>query len=75
MFSYTISETATKEVFTQVCKTIEKHICCDKEALIEDVDGTLIQIYSTVNGKIKVYNDYEVNAVYIDSEMNLDDLF
>lgn len=40
-----------------------------------DVDGSVIQIYYRGKDKIKVYNDYEVDAVYIDSEVNLDVLF
>ena len=40
-----------------------------------DVDGSIIRTYNSDNGKIKVYNDYEVDAVYIDSEINLDGLF
>ncbi len=75
MFSYTISKTADNTVFREACKSIEKHIGCDKETLIEDVDGSQIQIYSTADGEIKVYNDYEVDAVYIDSEINLENLF
>ena len=43
-----------------------------KEKNLEDVDGTLIRIYITPSGKIKVYNDYEVDAVYVDSDVKLD---
>lgn len=41
---------------------------------IIDVDGSTIQKYTSPNGNIKVSNDYEVDAVYIDSEVNLDDI-
>lgn len=41
---------------------------------IIDVDGTIIQKYTSPNGNIMVSNDYEIDAVYIDSEVNLDDI-
>lgn len=43
-----------------------------KERLLEDVDETQIQIYHGSSGEIKVVNDYEVDAVYVDSEVSLD---
>ena len=45
------------------------------EKLLEDVDGTQIQIYNTPDGKIKVFNDYEVGAVYVDSEIELKEIY
>ena len=44
-----------------------------KEKLLIDVDGSLIQVYYTDSKKIKVLNDYEVDAVYIESEKELSD--
>lgn len=41
---------------------------------IIDVDGSIIQKYASPKGDIKVCNDYEVDAVYIDSEVNIDDI-
>lgn len=73
MFSYNISSTADSKAFEEVCSLIEANLKnLSKEKLLEDVDGTQIQIYTTANGKIKVYNDYEVDAVYADSEIDLD---
>lgn len=72
MFSYTIAKNADRKAFARVCNLIESKIKnIEKEELLEDVDGSLIQIYTTPNGKIKIYNDYDVDAVYIDSEINL----
>lgn len=72
MFSYNIEKKANKPAFEKICakiKAIVKGITNDE--LLTDVDGTQIQIYYTTNGTIKVYNDYEVDAVYIDSEVEL----
>ena len=76
MFSYTISKKASLKEFEQICILIEATFRNIKKAeVLEDVDGSLIQIYTTSNGEIKVYNDYDVDAVYIDSEQNLDLMF
>lgn len=72
MFSYNISKNADQGAFFNTCSLIESKVKdIKKEKLLEDVDGTQIQIYTTPNGKIKVFNDYEVGAVYVDSEKDL----
>ena len=73
MFTYNIAKEANKAAFDNACALIETYLGnFKKENLLEDVDGTQIQIYDTPNGKIKVYNDYEVDAVYVDSDVNLE---
>ena len=72
MFTYNISKNAEQKAFSNACALIEAEFKdIKKENLLEDVDGTQIQIYNTPEGKIKVFNDYEVDAVYVDSEINL----
>lgn len=73
MFSYNIYTQASEKEFNEACKLIEVVMPgIKKNELLEDVDGTQIQIYYYNNKKIKVMNDYEVDAVYIDSEIPLD---
>ena len=73
MFKYNIYKEADNSKFEAVCMKIENGIKgLDIEKPLIDVDGSVIQIYNSGNHKIKVYNDYEVDAVYIDSEVNLD---
>lgn len=73
MYSYNISKFADNNAFQKACRLIESRLSAvEKEKLLEDVDGTQIQIYDTANGEIKVVNDYEVDAVYVDSDINLD---
>lgn len=73
MFSYNIAKNADKKAFDHACALIEaKANNIKKETILVDVDGTQIQIYNTPSGSIKVYNDYDVDAVYVDSELNLD---
>lgn len=75
MYSYNISKVADNAAFKKACNTIETTIKdYTKKAMLTDVDGSLIQVYETPNGKITVFNDYEVDAVYADSEVNLDKL-
>lgn len=76
MFKYNIHKEADNSKFEEACKKIENSIKdLNVEKPLIDVDGSVIQIYSSGNDKIKVYNDYEVDAVYIDSEVNIDELF
>ena len=75
MFSYNIAKSFSEKAFADACSKIESHVQgFRKEKLLEDFDGTKIQIYNTPDGKIKVYNDFEVDAVYVDSEVNLSDV-
>lgn len=75
MFSYNIAKNADNKAFEDICTLIESKVTnIKKEKVLEDVEGTQIQIYNASGGKIKVYNDYEVDAVYIDSEIDLKDI-
>ena len=72
MFSYNIAKVADNQAFQKVCADIESKMRgIQKESLLVDVDGTLIQIYKASGGSIKVVNDYEVDAVYADSDIDL----
>jgi hypothetical protein len=72
MFSYNISREADNKAFKTACSSVETHLKNYKKAdLVVDVDGSVIQTYTTPNGSIKIYNDYEVDAVYCDSEIDL----
>ena len=75
MFSYNIHKEADAKAFERACTRIEKGVPgIKKDKILEDVDGTLIQVYHTPDGKIKVVNDYEVDAVYAESDIDLKDI-
>lgn len=75
MYTYNIAKIADEKAFVHACSLIEsKFKGLTKEKLLNDVDGTQIQIYTSRTGKIKVINDYEVDAVYIDSDIDLGDI-
>lgn len=76
IYSYTVNMEANRKIFLESCKKIEDNLPVTKAEPIEDVDGSIIQHYHYDGKKITLYNDYEdVNAVYIDSEVDLDDIF
>lgn len=72
MFEYTTNLTVDHEIFNRTCHTIQKNC---KDAKIEDylvdVDGSEIMLFSTPKGKIKVFNDCDIDAVYVESEIPL----
>ena len=72
MYTYNIMKQADEKIFYNICKRIEAGIeNVEKKQLLEDVDGTLIQLYDIGGKEIKVVNDIEVDAVYVDSEIPL----
>lgn len=75
MYEYNVCPTASNERFTEMCHHIEQSIPgIVKEDLLIDVDGTGIQRYSMDGKKIMVLNDYDVDAVYIESEIEIAEL-
>ena len=75
-FSYNIEKFADEKAFVRACSMIEAGVSnITKEKLLEDVDGTLIQIYKVAGGEIVVFNDYEIDAVFVDSDVDLGDVF
>ena len=72
MYEYNICNVYDQEIFKKQCNAIEKHIPnLTKENLLDDVDGSQIQIY-LINGssKIKVINDKMIGIeVHSDEEL------
>lgn len=75
MYSYTIAKEVDDVAFKKTCKAIETSgLNFVKSNLLEDVDGTLIQVYKMDGKEIKVMNDYEIDAMYVDSDISLDNI-
>jgi len=76
IYDYTICPDNSPQEFNEFCKKIEKEFPhLHKNRLLIDVDGSTIQTYK-YNGKdIDIYDDYDIGAVYVKSEINLDNLF
>lgn len=72
VYDYTIYPEANNVKFQQICQDVEKIFnTFNKEKLLIDVDGSLIQTYWVKGKKVNVFNDYEVDAVYIKSDIEL----
>ena len=76
-YDNTIYPDNSPEVFRRGCRNLEVALSgIERERLLIDLDGSTIQIYH-VTGKdgarleIRVYDDYDVGAVYIQSELDL----
>lgn len=72
MYDYSISLNNDPKEFKKVCVQIENHYTeAKKKEQLVDVDGTTIQSYAIGEKKIIVYDDYDVGAVYIRSDMEI----
>lgn len=71
-FDYNVSPDNSPEAFKKVCKKLEEHFYdLIKEPLLVDVDGTTIQTYTRQGKKIVVFDDYDIGAVFVQSEIEL----
>lgn len=71
-YDYTVCKYNSPEAFEVTCKRIECYFpSADKKKLLIDVDGTTIQTYEVGDKVIDVFDDYEVGAVYIKSDVDL----
>ena len=71
-YEYNISSENSPEIFKIICSKIEEtYPELQKNVLLVDVDGTTIQVYYINDLKVTVYDDYEVGAVYVLSDLDL----
>lgn len=72
MFEYNIAPVADNKKFSDTCILIQDNVPdLVKAKPLTDVDGSLIQVYTQGTKEITVQNDYEVGAVYVDSEIEI----
>ena len=76
MYSYTISNEPDNAMFLKICSLIENHVSeITKEKILIDVEGSCFQRYQTPQGIIMVSNDFEVYALYVDSDIDLTNIW
>ncbi len=76
MYHYSICTEPDHRIFKKQCEAIEKYIPNIRKAdLLEDVDGSVTQIYLLEKKRITVHNSYYIGAVYVDSEIELTHFF
>ena len=75
-YDYNICTVQDDEIFKKQCKALEKYIPgLVKINYLVDVDSSQIQIYQKDGMQISVINDYDIGAVYIRSEFDIDPYF
>ncbi len=75
-YDYTIYKDNSPTEFKKACSKIEKYFPnINKCELLIDVDGSTIQTYMLDDKVITVYDDYDVGAVYVESDISLDNIF
>lgn len=75
LFDYNIYPSNSVGKFKATCKKIESNILgLKKEDLLIDVDGTTIQVYEKDEKKIIVFDDYDIGAVFVKSDIALDEI-
>jgi hypothetical protein len=76
MYHYNICTEADKNIFIKQCAALEKHIPnIVKKQLLNDIDGSETQIYELNGNEITVHNSFYVGAVYVDSDVELEQYF
>lgn len=72
IFEYMICNIADKEIFEKQCAALEKkYPNLKKEQRLQDADDSEIQIYNLSGKKMRVYNSYYLNEVYVRSDVDL----
>ena len=76
MFEYNIHTENSPSIFKQTCDKIGNAFPnAKKSRVFIDVDGTTIQTFTEGNKDIDIFDDYEIGAVFIKSEIDLKHIF
>lgn len=72
MYEYNIHPDNSPELFIMISNLIERSLPdFEKKKLLVDVDGTTIQTFSKNGKDIDIYDDYDVGAVFVKSEVDI----
>ncbi|MCR5341952.1 MAG: hypothetical protein K6E70_01130 [Butyrivibrio sp.] len=75
-YDVNISKENSPDKFRSACSIIESAFPdFIKEDLLIDVDGTTIQAYSHNGKEIIIYDDYDIGAVFAESDFPLEGMF
>ena len=73
MFDYTVYQNNSVDEFKKTCNKIKEAFPnATEQKLLIDVDGSTIQTFTQDGKDIDIYDDYEVGAVYVKSEIELE---
>jgi len=73
MFDYTVAKENSPKVFKEACRIISSsRPDYTAHPLLIDVDGSTIQVFEKGAKDIRVYDDYDIGAVFIISSERLE---
>lgn len=70
-YGYTLARMADPAVFAMACRRLEQEGALPVGEVVEDVDGSLHRHYSVHGHKVLVASDAEIDAVFVDSPIDL----
>ena len=74
-YVYNVLNKNSAAAFVEACEKIENYSpAMTKEDLIVDVDGTTIQSYRLNGKEVVFFDDYDIGAVFIESDVKLSDI-
>ena len=72
LYNYTICDRFNEDIFNRQFAALEAHIPnIIKKELLHDVDDSKFQYYSIDGKDLRVCNSFDINAVLIDSDIDL----
>ncbi len=75
-YEYTVATENSPEMFRKACRIIESELRkAQKDDILTDVDGSTIQLYRIDGKEIAVYDDYDIGAVFVESDIDLGKMF
>lgn len=73
MYYYTISKEADNIIFKNIEKLLDEKLTdFTKDKLLVDVDGSMFLKYSKQDTTVELSSDFYINAVLVDSTVQLD---
>ncbi len=71
-YDYTVNPENSSESFRELCEIIARQYpTFRREELFIDDDGSTIQVFSSEGKEIVVYDDYDVGAVFVVSDVDI----
>ena len=76
-YSYNICPDPNNKKFEEICRQIYSTLntIIEEHRYLIDVDGSQLYRFSTKTGEIIVYNDYYIGALYVNSDVDLSEMF
>ncbi|MCR5098458.1 MAG: hypothetical protein K6B14_05875 [Lachnospiraceae bacterium] len=70
-YDYTVFPDNSREKFLDTCIAIKTLYPNSETKMLEDVDGSILCVFQINGYEVVVYDDYDVGAVYVKSDLDL----